>query len=187
MSVRRKPVPHRMTLDEFLSWDSGDRTGRRWQLVDGEPMAMAPGSEAHGAIQGELGRLLGNHLLDHCPACRVITEPGIVPRIRANRNYRVPVLGVTCVPPSTNQMVTDPVLLIEILSPSNELETRANIWAYTTLPGLQEIMAVQSTRIEAALLRRGPDGCWPAEPEMIAAGGTLTLASIGYTLPLTAL
>ncbi len=35
----------RMTVAEFLDWDSGDRTGRRWQLVDGEPQAMAPASE----------------------------------------------------------------------------------------------------------------------------------------------
>ena len=44
-----------MTLDEFLAWDSGDRSGRTWQLIDGEPVAMAPGSDAHGAIQSEIG------------------------------------------------------------------------------------------------------------------------------------
>jgi Uma2 family endonuclease len=187
MSALRKPVPLRMTVDEFLSWDSGDRTGRRWQLVDGEPVAMAPGSATHGAIQSELNRLIGNHLLQHRPACRVITEPGIVPRVRANRNYRVPDLGVTCVPPSLAHMVADPVLLIEILSPSNELETRANIWAYTTLPSVREVLAVHSTRIEAELLRRGPDGNWPAEPEMIVAGSSLALDTIGFETPLAAL
>ena len=61
-------------------------------------------------------------------------------------------------------MVPDPVLLIEILSPSNEAQTRANIWAYTTIPSVREILAVHSTRIEAELLRRNPDGSWPEEP-----------------------
>jgi hypothetical protein len=32
-----------MTVSEFLSWDSGDPSGRLWQLIDGEPVAMAPG------------------------------------------------------------------------------------------------------------------------------------------------
>jgi len=176
-----------MTLDEFLAWDPADRTGRTWQLIDGEPVAMAPGSDAHGAIQSEIARLLGNHLLEQRSPCRVVTEPGIVPRVRANRNYRVPDLGVTCVPPSASLMVVDPILLIEILSPSNEADTRANIWAYTTVPSLREILAVRSTRIEAELLIRGADGSWPAEPQIIGPGGTLTLPSIAFTTPLAAL
>lgn len=56
-----------------------------------------------------------------------MTEPGIVPRVRANRNYRVADLGVTCAPPSDAPMVAEPILLIEILLPSNEADTRANI------------------------------------------------------------
>ena len=50
-------------------------------------------------------------------------------------------------------MVSEPVLLVAILSPSNEAETRANIWAYTTIPSVQELLIVHSTRIEAELLR----------------------------------
>ncbi len=176
-----------MTLAEFLSWDPGDPSGRRWQLIDGEPVAMAPGNVTHGALQNEIGALLRNHLLAQHSACRVVTEPGIVPRVRANRNYRVPDLGVTCAPPTLDQMLPDPVLLIEILSPSNEAETWANIWAYTTIPSVTEILAVHSTRIEAELLCREADGSWPKEPEIIGPDGILQLRSIGYSVPLAAL
>src|SRR4051794_15939434 len=133
MVAVRNPVPTRMTLDEFLSWDSGDQSGRLWQLVDGEPVAMAPGSENHGALQGEIGRLIANHLRTTRPGCRLIVTPGIVPRLNSNRNFRIPDLGVTCSPPSAGLMVPDPVLLIEILSPSNETATWRNVWAYTTI------------------------------------------------------
>ena len=34
---------------------------------------------------------------------------------RADRNYRVPDLGVTCAAPSLGLMVAEPVLLVEIL------------------------------------------------------------------------
>ena len=88
-----------MTIDEFLVWDTGDATGRRWQLIDGEPLLMAPTTEAHGAIQAELARLLGNHLLAVGSQCRVIDAPGIIPRVRSNENFRIPDLGVTCSPP----------------------------------------------------------------------------------------
>ena len=57
----------------------------------------------------------------------ILGQPGIVPRVPANRNYRIPDLGVTCAPPENGLMVPNAVLLIEILSPSNEAETRSNI------------------------------------------------------------
>lgn len=187
MVALRKYPPARMSLDEFLGWDPGDSSGRRWQLIDGEPLAMAPGSETHGAIQGEIIRLLGNHLIEQRSQCRVIAEPGIVPRVRANRNYRVPDVGVTCAAPALGQMVPEPVLLVEILSPSNEAETWANIWAYTTIPSVRELLVVRSTRIEAELLCRRPDGTWPEQPEMLGADAILTLHSIEFSASLAAL
>jgi Uma2 family endonuclease len=35
----------RMSLQEFLRWDDG--TDRRYELIDGMPVAMAPPAEAH--------------------------------------------------------------------------------------------------------------------------------------------
>ncbi len=175
-----------MTLTEFLSWEPADPSGRPWQLVDGEAVAMAPGSETHAALQGEIGAILRNHLVTSGSPCRLLSQPGIVPRVRANRNFRIPDLGVTCAPPALGLMVPDPILLIEILSPSNEAQTRANIWAYTTIPSVREILAVHSTRIEAELLRRNADGSWPEEPEILTASDTLTLPSIDFATPLAA-
>jgi Uma2 family endonuclease len=83
-------------------------------------------------------------------------------------------------------MVPDPVLLVEILSPGNEAQTRANIWAYTTIPSVREILAVHSTRIEAELLRRGADGNWPEEPDILGNLDQLTLGSIGFATALGA-
>jgi Uma2 family endonuclease len=172
-----------MTVDEFLVWDSDDLTGRRWQLIDGEPVLMAPAADAHGSIQNELGRLLANHLLATGKPCRVVTDPGVVPKVRANENFRIPDLGVTCAPPSGTVMVPDPVLLIEILSPGNVAKTRSNIWTYTTIPSVQEILVVHSKRMEIELLRRGPDGNWPDSPAIVKAPEQLELASIGFMVP----
>ena len=58
-------IPVRMTVDEFLKWDSAD--GLRYELVDGEPRAMAPASTVHGFLQSELARLIGNHLREMAP------------------------------------------------------------------------------------------------------------------------
>ena len=115
-----------MTVREFLKWDSDD--GLRYELVDGEPRAMAPASTIHGFLQNELGRLIGNHLRDQASGCEVVANPGIVPRLLSDHNVRIADLAVTCSPLVVGQAtVSDPVLLIEILSPSNQAKTWTNV------------------------------------------------------------
>jgi len=100
-------------------------------------------------------------------------------------NIRVPDLGVTCSQVASGQLVlAEPILLLEILSPGNEDDTRQNVWAYATIPSVAEILLVHSTRIGAELFRRLPDGSWPVDPEEVAAGGTLRLESIDLTCPI---
>jgi hypothetical protein len=77
-------------------------------------------------------------------------------------------------------------LIVEILSPSNVAETWANVWAYTTIPSVREIVVLRTVSIGAELLRRRPEGSWPSTPEAIEAGD-LILESIGFQAPLTAL
>jgi Uma2 family endonuclease len=153
MSSALKP-PAEMTVAEFLAWDA--LSPERWQLVDGEPVAMAPTSRSHGALQSELGRLIGNHLVASGSPCTLVTAPGIIPRVRAKENYRIPELAVTCTPYEAEEYdVSNPVLIVEILSPSDRAETWRNVWSYTTVPSLREILILSSTGIRAELLRRG--------------------------------
>ena len=123
----RHAAPHHMTVDEFLDWASG--TPGKWQLVDGEPRAMAPAGATHGIIQAHFAYALTRHLIDGRSPCVVVTEPAVVPQIRAHSNLRVPDLAVTCTPVEAGQLpVPEPVLLVEILSPSNRSETWINVW-----------------------------------------------------------
>jgi Uma2 family endonuclease len=173
-----------MDTAEFLAWDAP--TNVRWQLVDGEPSAMAPASETHNIIQGELGALIRNHLVAMGRHCTLVPNAGIVPHVRSDMNVRIPDLAVTCVRPTLeSQATSDPVLLVEILSPSNRSETLANVWAYTTIPSVQEILVLHSTAVRAEMLRRNADGSWPDRPELLEEG-ILDLRSIGLQLTLTA-
>ncbi len=177
--------PARMSVDEFLAGDPGD--GQAWQLVDGEPQAMAPASHTHGAIQAQLARLIGNHLADRAMPCHVVTAPGVVPRVQARSNVRVPGLAVTCSEYAAEEAaLPEPVLVVEILSPSNHLETWSNVWTYTTLPSVREILIVRSATVGIELLRRSADGNWPERPELIE-DGEMSLESIGFGVPVTAL
>jgi hypothetical protein len=75
---------------------------------------------------------------------------------------------------------------VEILSPSNRAETWANVWAYTSIPSLREILVLRSEEIGADVLRRQPDGSWPDRAALIA-DGDLALDSIGFSIPLAEL
>jgi Uma2 family endonuclease len=173
-----------MTLAEFMVWEPPEISVCPWQLVDGVPVAMVLAPENQGALRSEIGRQIGNCLRAAGGRSRVIGGAGIVPRVRAGDNYRIADLAVTCAPPSTRVTVADPVLAIEILSPSNETETWSNVWTYTTIPSMQEILVISSMKIEAELLRRNDDGSWPEEPSRIGPDGTLTLTSIGFSVVL---
>ncbi len=181
MSVVTK-IPARMSVIEFLAWCPED--GYFWQLIDGEPVAMAPPSNTHGAIQNEIGALLRNHLLDQDSPCRVITTPGVRPHVNARQNVRIPDLAITCSPAAADErLLEDPVLVIEILSPSNPAETWANVWAYSSIPSVREIVVVSSPGISAELLRRGADGAWPQTPTLLHEGD-IAFETIGYRGPL---
>jgi Uma2 family endonuclease len=173
-----------MTVGEFLDWP-GEGSRRRFQLLHGEPRAIPPASITHGIIQARIGALLFQHLRG--TRCKVVSAPGVTPRVRASMNMRVPALAVNCVPDQRGQYaLPDPVLIIEILSPSNEAETRENVWAYATIPALREILLVRSTDIRAELLRRQADESWPEQPQVISESDTIALDSIAFEAPLAA-
>lgn len=179
-------LPPRMTVAEFLEWEPDDRSGALWQLRDGEPEMMAPASDRHGSIQSELAYLITTHLRATGRPCRIVTAPGVVPAERSEDNCLVPDLGITCAPATGEHLLREPLVLIEILSPTNVSRTRANVPAYRTIPTVAEIVVLHSTAIIAEITRRGPDGAWPVQPDIVGADGALRLDSIGFAAPLRA-
>jgi Uma2 family endonuclease len=178
-------VPVRMSVGEFLNWDSGDFL--TYELVDGEPRAMVPANRTDGMLQSELGSLIGDHLRAKGSPCDVVTAPGVIPRLFAEHNMRVPDLGVACTPYETEQAaLPEPVLLVEILSPTNQPKTWTNVWAYTSIPSVQEILVLHTDRIAAELLRWTVDGAWPERTTVITEG-ELVLDSVGFRVPLAEL
>lgn len=185
MAALLKPAPSRMTTEEFLDWP-GDGSRNKFELVDGEPRAMARASVSHGIIQANIAGNLRSHLIGS--RCYVVVEPGVIPRVRSEANIRVADLAVSCeVLDAGQQALTEPTVVVEILSPSNESETRENVWAYTTIPTVREILLIRSNRIAAELIRRGVDGIWPANPQPIDAEAALVLESLDFSCPLAAI
>lgn len=173
-----------MTIDEFLAWDGGGHVGKL-ELVEGVVRAMAPASATHGLVQGNIVRAIGNHLKERGSLCRAATEAPIVPPMGRRRNARAPDVAVTCAPISDSPTFEDPVLIVEVLSPCNEDATWETIEALAGLISLQEILVVQSTRVEAEVFHRNPPDRWPRQGEIVGVGGMVRLASIDLELPIS--
>ena len=166
-----------MTADEFIAW-GGDGHPGKLELVNGVVRAMSPASGTHALIQARIARILANHLDRIGRPCRVGTEAPIRPRMHRNLNVRAPDVAITCVPKSANEkFFPDPVLIVEVLSPSNERETWESIWACVTIPTIREVMIVDSERIHVIVCTKDAAGAWPEDPQIVEAG-TIRLASI---------
>lgn len=169
---------HRMTAEEFISW-GGDGHPGKLELINGVVRAMSPASGTHALLQAKIARILGNHLEKIGRPCRVGTEAPIRPRMRSNENVRAPDVAVTCVPILRDEkFFPDPILIIEVLSPSNQRETWESIWACATIPTIQEVMVVDSERIHVAVYTKDETGAWPEHPQITESGGTVHLAAI---------
>ena len=170
-----------MTAAEFLDWDGGGLAGKL-ELVNGEVRAMSPASGTHSLIQANLAYLIGKHLRDNKLPCRVGTEAPVQPQLHANDNVRAPDLAVTCQPPSKSKVFPHPVLIIEILSPSNRRETWESIHTMASISTLKEIVVLESEKIHVEVYRRGKDGSWPLGGEVSEQTGTVRLTSIDAEL-----
>ncbi|MGH6896789.1 MAG: Uma2 family endonuclease [Geminicoccaceae bacterium] len=171
-----EPAPKLWTLDEFLAFDDG--TDTRYELFDGQIVAMAPASDVHGALVMRLGRRIGNALR---PGCEVIGEAGIVPPERADSYYQAD-LAVTCAGLTGQQFVAEPILIVEVLSPSTAATDRERkLPDYRTIPSLQDILVVSSSEPRIEHFRREPDG-WKIHD--LRGQGTLHLEAFDLTLDL---
>jgi Uma2 family endonuclease len=185
MTATAQKSPALVTADEFLASTARLGPGKH-QLIDGVIVALAPANPTHGTIQARLAILVGNHLAALRPHCRVMTEAGVKPRVRGRTNICVPDLLVTCgAPPAPGiGLVDEPILIIEVLSPSNDDETESAIRSCASIPSVKEMLVVDSSRRFAEIWRRGADGAWPVDPEAISSAGTVRLDCIDLSLPL---
>ena len=129
-----------------------EETNQRYEYHNGEVFAMAGvatdvGDPVHGAIAGNLIRLIGNGLVTK--DCTVLTSDVkfYIPSI--NRSL-YPDVSVVCGPSERSKQdtkaLTNPILLIEVLSDGNASYDRGTKFHYySELPSLREYVWWSST------------------------------------------
>lgn len=141
-----------MNVEEFLRWEDG--TDTRYELVGGFPLAMAPPAEAHRILAMRLAAWIDGGLAGRRP-CNAQVEAGIIRPDRAD-SYFVADIAVTCSPHERGrQAIKEPILIVEILSPSTERHDRlTKVPAYRSIDSVEEILLIDAESEYAEILRR---------------------------------
>jgi Uma2 family endonuclease len=171
-----------MTVDEFLAWDDG--TDTRHELIDGVIVAMASPSANHGTVVANIARAIGN-LVEPRPPCRPIVEAGLA--VSAQRFFVADVV-VTCAPPRDDPRVTDPCLVVEVLSPSTRKDdVGLKVPEYQEIASVREIWLVDAERRRVQLWSR--DGTVPSRwiVEDFVGGASFTSAVLDGRIELDTL
>jgi Uma2 family endonuclease len=166
-----------MTREAFLDWES--RQELKYEFDGFQAVAMTGGTVAHAAVQCNLIGLLYNRMRGH--RCQVF---GSELKIQAWHGIRYPDAFVVCspIPPGT-LVVTDPVIVFEILSPSTTTVDHIDKnQEYRNTPSIQRYVILEQTTMAATVFRREGDD-WAGHLQI---GDTnLDLPEIGMTLPMT--
>lgn len=151
----------RYTLEEYLELDSNSE--EKYEYFDGEVFAMAGGSLHHNRVARNLIWLLNDKLAaagcEVLPADMRIKVPKAFP-------YRYPDLSIVCGEPvieelSGQQMLVNPLVLIEILSPTTAAYDQGRRFsAYQSIASFQEYLLVSQDRPQITQYVRQPNGKW---------------------------
>jgi Uma2 family endonuclease len=174
--------PARLTEEEYLEIERA--TEFRNEYYDGHMYVMSGGSATHAFIIGNLMGALHNALREK--PCRIASSDFRV-RVPPERFYTYPDIVVVCDPIQLFQKDTllNPVLLIEVLSPSTESRDRGfKFDRYRAIDSLQEYALVSQFEPHVEVFRRHEAGKWLFSV-FKGLETTCTFESIGVTVPLS--
>jgi len=192
MGIREYPP---MSESEYLSFEAQSPT--RHEYVAGEVFAMTGTTMRHNAVALNLVSTLRTHLKGS--QCRAFMSDVRV-RVQRQGAYYYPDIVVNCSDAGQSEdldavTITDPVLIVEVLSPSTEaIDRREKLIAYRTLPSLVEYVLVSTDRARVEVHRLDGDGKWVKieyagdEPvALMSVGLNIAMRSVYEDVPVTGL
>jgi Uma2 family endonuclease len=161
--------PPRYTVEEYLALERSSE--ERYEFLDGKVYLMAGESPDHGTICTNISGQLYNQLRGK--PCQVFSKdmkvrsgPEPKSRYEIKGLYSHPDLVVICGEPQFHDEYRDvllnPTVIIEVLSPSTEAFDRGEKWLryQTWLPSLTHYVLVSQARPQLEHYLRQPSGEW---------------------------
>jgi Uma2 family endonuclease len=174
--------PGRITVDQFIGWAMAQPDERRYELVAGEIVAMAPERAAHARRKAEIWLALRDGIKAAGLSCEALPD-GMTVKIDDFTAYEPDAVvhwGEAMADDAV--IVPAPVIVVEVMSPSTATrDTGAKLADYFRVASLRHYLIVRTDRPTVIHHRRG-DG------EVIATGivtaGALALDPPGIALDL---
>jgi len=167
------------TADDYLEWEATQDT--RSEFIDGQVFAMNESTLGHNMATGALASTLRHHLKD--TPCRAFVSDVRV-QVQASNSYFYPDVVVGCLPaeladPKTLAL-TQPTLIVEVLSPSTTAFDRGGKFAhYRLLDSLQEYMLIDPETAQVDVFRRNAANRWELYPS-VGPDATVELVSVDW-------
>ena len=170
---------------EYLALEEQSETKHEWldgQIFDMMALGPAGGPPEHAALAGAVGGALSTQLRGK--RCNVYGSLLKV-RIQATRLSTYPDVSVVCgkleVDPDDKLAAVNPVVLVEVLSPTSEAYDRgAKFGHYRRIPSLRDYVMVNHRENRIEVYHRGEAGRW--ELDEASAGQSIEIKSIGVVL-----
>ena len=166
-----------MSYADFIVFEEKSETKHEW--LDGVVYDMAGGTPDHAGIKAQVIILLGAQLRGR--RCRVF-DSDLAIRILATGLFTYPDASVVCskpeMDPANKNALTNPRIIVEVLSDSTEKYDRGEKFAhYQRIPSLAEYVLVSQHEPCIEVFRQTSPGKW--EPcEKAVSGQTIQLKSL---------
>jgi Uma2 family endonuclease len=176
-------TPRSFSVDEYLMLERASR--EKSEYLDGAIYAMTGASRDHNHIVLNIAATLRGALRGS--PCETFSNDLRV-KVADSGLYTYPDVLVACPPISWDRehmdMLENPSVLVEVLSPSTELYDRNEKWArYQQLPSLQHYLLVAQNRVQIDHYSRDPRG-WRIET-LSKLDDVVQLQAIGAELSLS--
>jgi Uma2 family endonuclease len=184
-----RPARHRYSYAEYLVYERDSEMKHEYD--GGEIIAMPGGAPRHNALASRVGAALE---IGRKPGCIAFQSDQRI-RILATGKATYPDLSMVCGPiegdpvDPSGATITNPTLIIEVLSPATEQNDRGDKWQhYQLLPSLQEYVLVSQSDPRIESYRRLATGGWEYHDATegvvhLASGAVLDLARLYAQLP----
>src|SRR5271157_6457858 len=145
-----------LDVDTFLRWAEG-RQGR-WELREGQPVLMSPERAAHALTKYAAQESLKAAIQRAGLPCRMFPD-GMTVRISARTAFEPDAL-VVCPPPPLDAIeIPNPVIVVEVLSPSTAADDHGiKLDGYFSLPSVEPYLILDPDRRVMFHHKRGQAG-----------------------------
>jgi Uma2 family endonuclease len=153
-----QPRQTELTADEFIAWALEQPEGR-FELDNGVVVAMAPERVSHAIAKRNVMIALHNAIGARGLSCQALPD-GVSVRVNDRTVYEPDAL-VRCGPPPPGDAVElgDPVIVVEVVSPSSRgIDRGVKLAGYFSLPSVRHYMIIDTDQRLVVHHHRGEEG-----------------------------